>query len=128
MSMTASEYYRLIRRDRDEWKNSMPQVCCGCGRAIPRKLLQIHEIERRSQAQRTWGHRSNYLLLCAGCHAGDFDSMPHADQLARKLLHDPEHFDLNVWLKIRDPELRAPQRVTLREVLTSLLTHVKSTS
>lgn len=42
--------------------------------------------------------------------------MPHAQQLAFKMLRDPEHYDLEEWLRIRDPELRAPERVTQQEV------------
>jgi len=42
--------------------------------------------------------------------------MPHHRQLAYKLLADPKNYDLDSWLKIRDPDLRAPIRVTQQEV------------
>lgn len=42
--------------------------------------------------------------------------MPHAQQLAYKLIADPECFDLDAWLRLGDPELRAPNRVTMDEV------------
>jgi len=52
--------------------------------------------------------------------------MPHARQLAHKLLWDAEAFDLEAWLRIRDPELRAPRRVTLAEVVRELVAMVRS--
>jgi hypothetical protein len=42
--------------------------------------------------------------------------MPHAKQLAYKQLSDHRHYDLSLWLKIRDPDLRAPKRVTQEDV------------
>jgi hypothetical protein len=42
--------------------------------------------------------------------------MPHAKQLAFKLIADPCHFDLDTWLRLKDPELHAPGRVTMQEV------------
>ena len=44
--------------------------------------------------------------------------MPHANQLAFKMLADPADYDLDAWLRLRDPECRAPNRVTQREVDT----------
>ena len=82
--------------------------------------LEVHEIERKSHAPKSWGNTANYLLLCQRCHAGVFATMPHAKQLAVKLIKDFEHFDLYEWLRIRDPELRAPERVTMDEVLSHL--------
>jgi len=42
--------------------------------------------------------------------------MSHAEQLAYKLRCDPDHFDLDAWLRLRDPELRAPQRVRMEDI------------
>jgi len=83
--------------------------CMGCGRQ--KWNLHIHEIERRSQAPRRWCHRSNFLLLCQDCHSGEFDAMAHPRQLAHKLWWDAENYDLDAWLRLRDPELKAPLRV-----------------
>ena len=91
-----------------------------CGEDAPLYGLQIHEIERRSHAAFRWGVRCNYLLACQPCHMGPLDYAPHEQQLACKLLCDPDHFDLEEWLRIRDPELRAPERVTLRDVVRYL--------
>jgi hypothetical protein len=82
--------------------------------------LQVHEIERKSQAPKRWGSRSNYLLLCQNCHAGPFANMDHPAQLSVKLLRDPDHFNLPEWLMLRDPELRAPLRVRMRDVVQYL--------
>lgn len=76
----------------------------------------IHEIERRSHAPWRWAHRCNYLFVCRDCHSGELDSMPHAKQLAYKQLSDPDHYDLEEWLMVKDLILRAPDRVTQAEV------------
>lgn len=81
-----------------------------------RVALEIHEIERRSHAPSRWAHRCNYLLSCGPCHSDRLATMPHATQLAYKLLADPEHYHLNTWLRLRDEALRAPNRVTQEEV------------
>lgn len=93
----------------------MPR-CMACGESPRWPPLAVHEIERRSHAPRSWAHRCNYLLVCTACHEGPFATMPHAQQLAYKLIADPEGFDLQAWLRLGDPELRAPNRVTMDEV------------
>jgi hypothetical protein len=42
--------------------------------------------------------------------------MDHAKQLAIKLECDPCHFDLAAWLRIGDPDLKSPDRITMLEV------------
>lgn len=113
----AGRYYREVAPDRDEWRSAMPCRCmwCGTSRAFPG--LEIHEIERRSHAKDRWGVRCNYLLLCSLCHGGHFSCMPHAKQLAVKFVRDRENFDLDSWLRIRDPHLKAPDRVTMNDVM-----------
>ena len=118
--MNAAEYYRSVKDDRQAWRDSTPAICMHCCNPEDWNGLQTHEIERRSQAQRTWGHRCNYLLLCERCHAGPFAAMPHSQQLAIKLIRDPNYFDLKEWLRLKDPELKAPERVTLSEVVAHL--------
>ena len=106
------------QRTRKEWAESVwtrIRVCMGCGRRPA--WYEVHEMERRSQAPKTWAHPCNYLLLCRACHAGPFATMEHAEQLAHKLYWDKEHFDLEAWLRLKDKELVAPRRVTLAEVL-----------
>ena len=93
----------------------MPQCCM----VFPQKdrCLDIHEIERRSACSKRWMHRSNYLLLCRRCHRlMGTAAWPHARQLALKLRRDPQHYDLDAWLRLADPELKAPDRVTQAEV------------
>lgn len=109
-------YEDEVREDREAWRREQPNLCMHCG-AMPSWLpLAIHEIERRSHAVKRWGHRCNYLLVCTPCHEGPFATMPHARQLAVKFLVDREHYDLEEWLKLRDPGLRAPLRVTEKMV------------
>lgn len=50
----------------------------------------------------------------------DLAAMPHPKQLAYKFLYDDKYFHLEDWLKLRDPELRAPKRVTIEEVLAAV--------
>ena len=80
----------------------------------------MHEIERRSAAPNNWWHPCNALLLCNRCHSGVFAAMPHAAQLAVKLVADPDDFDLNEWLLIKDPAGRAPNRVTWPDIAAYL--------
>lgn len=114
--MRAEEYLDLVMDDRENWRLEHPQLCMSCGGSSSWPPLAVHEIERRSHAIKCWGHRCNYLLICQACHAGPFACMPHARQLAFKLIADPAHFDLDAWLRLKDPELHAPERVTMREV------------
>ena len=92
----------------------MRRRCMGCKHKMAR--LQIHEIERRAHAPKTWAHMCNYLLLCPTCHGWPFDYMQHAKQLAHKLFWDSTHYDLDAWLRLRDTELLAPTRVLQSEV------------
>ena len=98
--------------------------CWMCGvKDIFGLPLETHEIERRSHGPRLrWAHRCNYFRACRKCHEGPLATMEHAKQLAYKKLSDPRHYDLSLWLKIRDPELRAPRRVLEEEVDA----HIKS--
>lgn len=120
--MTADEYYEMIREDRETWRASVQDVCMSCGAEEVNSWpgLQIHEIERRSQAPKAWGELCNYLLLCPTCHMGPFATMAHDRQLACKLISDPNNFDLEEWMRIRDPVLTAPYRVLLQDVVKHL--------
>lgn len=120
----SNAYARSVEPDRREWRNAMAYRCMLCS-ASPRLVshtqpLEVHEIERRSAAPKRWGSRSNYLLLCNICHTGPIATMEHAQQLAIKLVCDPMHFDLDAWLRIGDPELRAPERVTWSDIAAYL--------
>jgi len=115
----ARQYYRENREDREGWRLEMPPQCMICGwkeHSGPYQWLETHEIERRSQAAARWAHRCNYLLLCNHCHHERIPLMGHAEQLAYKLKADRDHFDLDSWLRLRDPELRAPHRVRMEDI------------
>ena len=119
-----SEYSEQVQPDRNAWHLSVPQMCMICGVADSTTMhgLQVHEIERRSQAPGRWGHRCNYLIVCQECHTtlgGKF--WTHARQLAVKLIRDVRHFDLLAWLRLRDQELKAPDRVTMLEIVSHLV-------
>lgn len=120
----ASDYARQVDADREAWREETVDFCMWCGASGGSSFgfnrLQIHEIERKSHASGRWGVRCNYLLLCPKCHGEVFDTLPHAHQLAVKLMNDPAHFDLDEWLRLRDPALLAPERVTLEEIVQYL--------
>ena len=81
--------------------------------------LETHEIERKSHGvQGKWASLANYFRTCKKCHMDDLAAMPHAQQLAFKHIYDPVHFNREQWLRIRDPSLRAPNRVTQEEIET----------
>lgn len=117
--MTATEYYASIRASREAWRASVRQWCMLCD--YPWNDLEVHEIQSRSSAPTRWASECNYLLLCGfnGCHA-KVQNWSQAAQLALKLVRDPAHFDIQAWLRIRDPELRAPDRVTMAEIAEHL--------
>jgi len=96
------------------------KTCWVCGNSgIGVMALQIHEMERRSQATHyQWADLCNYFMTCATCHMDDLAAMPHAKQLAYKYIHDPDNFNLERWLRLKDPVLRAPHRVTEQEVMS----------
>ena len=113
--MTKSQrYYQSIRADRNEWCDSMPPKCMRCGRPWHKfRWPEIHEILTRAQAPGAWGFRANYLALCNPCHAL-VQNMPHAEQLAIKKRADPKNYDLDDWLRRRNP--KAMRYVTEEEV------------
>src|SRR5262245_57463565 len=59
----AARYYAKVRPDREAWAASVPARCmvCGLDERFCFPGLQTHEIERKSSAPTTWGHRCNYL-------------------------------------------------------------------
>lgn len=113
--MTAQQYYRSIRKDREAWRDEMPPRCMRCRKKFDDwRWSEIHEIEKRSQAPKSWARRCNYLLLCNPCHWGmDEPEWTHARQLALKRRMDPEHFDLVAWLAIKP---RPATYVTMDEI------------
>lgn len=97
-----------------------PQLCMSCGGKGDWRGLNIHEVQRRSHAAKSWWHPCNALLLCVPCHEGPFATMPHVEQLAVKFRSDPEDYDLEVWLELFDPaydrDPTGPAYITQEEV------------
>ena len=116
----ARTYYIENRVARIEWRLSVAGQCMVCGwlESTPGgfQWLETHEIEQRSAAPTRWADPCNYLLVCNQCHSERITLMSHAEQLAVKWRKDPSNFNLEDWLRLRDPELRAPLRVTLEEI------------
>lgn len=104
------------KQDREAWRHAQIPVCMYCNSKAGWLPLSVHEIERRSHSTKRWASLCNLLLVCEGCHREDFATMPHARQLAVKFIKDRANYDLEAWLRLRDPELKAPNRVTQSEV------------
>lgn len=113
-------YLDQVQWQRIEWAQSKPQICMACGDKGDWRGLNIHEIQRRSHAQRDWHHPCNLLLICVPCHEGPLATMPHVEQLAIKWQSDREDYDLSLWLEKYDPAVdrdpTGPQYVTQEEV------------
>lgn len=110
----AQSYYNSIKADRYDWRDEMPPKCMACGKPFRGfRWCEIHEILSRAQAPGAWGFRANYLALCNPCHQ-EVPSLGHAAQLAIKKRADPKHYDLDEWLRRRNPN--AMDYVTEAEV------------
>ena len=103
-------------QDREQWRHAQIPVCMYCDAQRDWLPLSVHEIERRSHSTKRWASNCNLLLLCTRCHMDYFATMAHAKQLAVKYMKDRLHYDLDAWLRLRDPGLSAPNRVTQVEV------------
>ena len=103
-----SKYYDLINADRERWRDEVPDDCMRCGQAERQYVLDIHEIERKAQAPKRWWPVSgcNGLKLCRPCHK-IVGMWGHSQQLALKMIADPNHYDLKEWHLIRYPDGRA---------------------
>ena len=77
--------------------------------------VEVHEIPRGIYRKEASNHRCTLLLLCRVHHdaMGDYSIWPIQRQLARKLLVDPEYFDLEKICEIRD---RVPTAITLVDI------------
>jgi len=96
---------------------------CGLHPLLYPELLQVHHIERRGHSTTRQDHNCNYFLTCRKCHdtkLNNITNTSHAIQLAYKLKNDPEHFDLEEWLRLRDHDLKSPERVTMKEIEDAL--------
>lgn len=114
----AASYYDSIKEDRNNWKASIEQRCWWCGRyehelQLPSRL-EINEITPRSAAPNRWWHRCNGSLVCTSCHEQYGHAASDLQWLARKQRFDREHYDLQEWLRMRNP--RAMSFIVQREV------------
>jgi hypothetical protein len=75
--------------------------------------LEVHEILSKADLPNRWWFRANALLLCNPCHQ-ELPSRGDAAQLAIKRRCDPAHYDLEEWLRRRNPA--AMEYVTEEEV------------
>ena len=105
--------------------------CFICGKREPPNpsdfsRLQVQHIERRAHADKSRRNRIvNLAKACMSCHAGPLATMAHARQLAFKWRSDIAGYGslaefVRDFLMIKDPALRAPNRVTVEEVREEL--------
>jgi len=108
-------------KERKKWTENKNH-CWVCGRTSYNGFpLETHEMERKSHGvQGAWAIIQNYFRACKKCHMDNLSTMPHHEQLAFKSLYDAENYNREQWLRIRDPNLRAPNRVTQSEIDTAI--------
>lgn len=109
-----------------DWLDSLiyGNLCWWCGQAYRYSFnrREIHHIAFRSHVNRPEVHHPcNLLLTHVQCHRQYLQKVDKAIVLSRKLLYDADHFDLKFWLQLEDKELRAPGRITLREIVKHLM-------
>lgn len=109
---------KALMDERKEWASKQTK-CWICGVSSYAGFpLETHEMERKSQApHHAWANLNNYFCACKKCHMDDLAAMPHPRQLAYKYIKDINNYDLESWLRLRDPELKAPNRVMEDEVM-----------
>ena len=106
----------------EDWLDGLIEgcKCWWCGVELYGRR-EVHHVERRSHAPRDRrDHPANLFVTCPECHRGVLDFADQSQVLARKMLRDPENFDLKTFLRIADPSLNAPERISLREIVKHL--------
>lgn len=112
----------------DEFWRSCFSRCFLCGRVPPWPGAQLHHISRRNVHKPHLNWPENLTIVCGNVRPGakktchdELDGYPEAQQLAVKWGVDccgwatlPEF--VGRYLRIADPELRAPQRIVVSEV------------
>lgn len=92
---------------------------CQADDDCPYAACVVHEIARGIHRQEAMKHRCALLALCSVHHEKMHDPSlwPIERQLARKMLVDPDHFDLEKICEIRD---RAPTAIVLSDIVKYL--------
>ncbi len=114
MSDKARKRYKEAKPIREALRSEVGRCeICGCSRGI----LDVHEICRGVNRSKALDKRFALLLVCRLCHEelGSAKIWPQARQLAVIAVRRLLDFDLKAYLELTSP--RAPNRITLREVL-----------
>lgn len=108
---------REVAAMRADYLKEFP-ICVVCWQFV---ASQVHEITRGTAGRPlSIGESATWLALCTFCNTSrlcDYSKWPIERQLAVKLRHDPERFDLEVIWRIRG---RAPSSITLKDVVQYL--------
>jgi len=102
--LNAKQYYEQNKAIRDTWAAKQKRRCMKCHSPDQWPGLQIHEMEQKSAAPRSWLDPCNFLLLCQRDHEGFHNGNTrdsHVEQLRVKIREDAEHFSLGKWLTLR---------------------------
>lgn len=78
--------------------------CFACGSGID---VAVHEMTPGKNRMRGFVERATWLTACNHCNCDrltDASEWPLARQLALKLLHNPEYFDLEAVRRVLAPE------------------------
>lgn len=103
--------YRTWTPIRQAWLREEP-TCCLCGGPA----CDVHELLAGAHRLRAFVERCCWLRVCRSCH-DLLQHMPKHDQLALKLVTDPQNFDL---LRFHEAWGRPPTAITAAEVLSAV--------
>lgn len=85
----AATYYRENSDERNAWSEAHTR-CWLCGKGASWLELQTHEMHTRARCRNAWALECNYFRVCNDCHEQRIPLMSLAEQLAVKLLRDPQ--------------------------------------
>ncbi len=112
-STKAAKSRRIHSKARAEYRQQLCQVCLFLAAS------EVHEIARGIARAEAYGERATWLAVCRPCHdyLGDYSIWPLERQLAVKLVRDAEHFDLDIFNRVRG---RAPGAIAMEDVVCHL--------
>ena len=107
-----AKFNRAIAESRRMWLLRHP-FCWFC----PDRAALVHEIGTEGNRVAFIGEPCSWGAACVRCNEHEltnYRKFPVVDQLAYKLIHDPENVDLERFCRLRH---RAPGAITMGEVL-----------
>jgi excisionase family DNA binding protein len=117
MSDKARKRYLEAKPIRDKLLRESLSVCEVCKKCSPMYPLDVHEISRGVNRQKSLDKPFALLVVCRWCHEelGSAKEWPEARQLAVLAESRLCDWDLTAYLELTSP--RAPKRIELHEVV-----------